>query len=446
MLKGSARSAKAGIFSNYCGLGGYGVPRHEVDRICMIHDNDYATIIASGKNPYTSYNWADEKMQAALARVVNPSWPEIVITDVSQFIWTWKKRVLSNDPSLLNLPDRAKTTKRKDVPTIDPRPSVRRNIMKDEDMEKGHVQAVKSGSVDKDAQGQAGHETPVIWHQPQFGLPETYTVVCPLTMYFSVANLDHGDASSTTLTIRATSPWDPIPTVPLSVADAGRPSNPGKGIYVNPLTYGGGALTLNKDSFGTFPRIWTGAEAPAWRDYFSPLYESYAVLGMHYRATVRAVCSDSGADIVVATATEAYSGSSTGQQIPANCKLDDTYAWKGFRYYQIANFDNDQAARKDVMVITGSYKPGDNDINVRNDQDVKTWTAVGQNPSLTENVKLFFWRSPLGIAQQTRFGVNVMLEVKYIVQFKDLVTNARWPQGNGSSSTVQTLPNNALQI
>lgn len=59
-----AFNAYKGILSNYCGIGGYGIPQHKIDFICQQHDRDYA-IIQHKKGtlwPYLHYNWADERM------------------------------------------------------------------------------------------------------------------------------------------------------------------------------------------------------------------------------------------------------------------------------------------------------------------------------------------------------------------------------------------------
>lgn len=450
---------KQGWFSNYCGLGGYGIPQHAVDEICKTHDEDYDHILKQGKNPYMSFNWADEKMLNALRSVAPASKREFILKHTAQNLWRAKWAFLSNDESLSKKTDSAQATigprtpdrKRPVAPLISP---VHKKMRRDQD-EDGDVQmdtkavAVHGGKKLAQEGGLGAQETPLIYHSPSFGLPETHTVVLPMTVWFSVAGLDSTLDTNCTLTMRATSPWDPIPTVPVSTADASRPVTIGAGtkqISVDPLTYASGALSYQKNVNGTFPKTWSGSEIPAWRDYFAALYEVYAVLGMHYRATIRTCSSDPGADITVMTATEAYGATSAGQKIPDTFNLAETYAWKGFRYYNVNNYDNDQAKRRDTLVVTGSYKPGQNRTNVRNDEDVKTWTATSSAPSLTENVKMFFAKSPLGVCPTTKIGCNVMLEMKYIVQFKDLKEQARWPRAGGTPAPfAQNLPTDILQ-
>lgn len=59
--------------SNYCGLGGYGIPQNEVDAICAEHDQDYEKIYKQHgyKAAYLEYNWADEKMARKLTKYAN---------------------------------------------------------------------------------------------------------------------------------------------------------------------------------------------------------------------------------------------------------------------------------------------------------------------------------------------------------------------------------------
>ena len=89
-----------GLFSNYCGFGGSGIPQHRVDKICQEHDDDYQIIEAQGQDPYWNFNWADEKMLDAISKVAHPSFKEKLIREVATMVWHSKKATF---PSLPNL-------------------------------------------------------------------------------------------------------------------------------------------------------------------------------------------------------------------------------------------------------------------------------------------------------------------------------------------------------
>lgn len=90
-----------GLFSNYCGPGGSGLPQHTVDAICEEHDADYTTIMKSGQDPYWHYNWADAKMLQKLEQVTSPNRREQIISFFATKLWNFKKQYSS---SLENLP------------------------------------------------------------------------------------------------------------------------------------------------------------------------------------------------------------------------------------------------------------------------------------------------------------------------------------------------------
>ena len=75
-------------------------------------------------------------------------------------------------------------------------------------------------------------------------------------------------------------------------------------------------------------------------------------------------------------------------------------------------------------VISGSYRPYLKKHLVQNDQDTKTWHKVGDALTMDENVHLMFHASPLGPGSLC--CVNCSLEVKFIVQFKDLKQTIRY--------------------
>lgn len=92
-----------GLLSNYCGLGGQGIPQHTVDEICKEHDEDYAKIQAEHGvlAPYLRFNWADEKMMKKLSEHAPSGAKERILSSVAGNLWRAKQAVL---PTLSNLP------------------------------------------------------------------------------------------------------------------------------------------------------------------------------------------------------------------------------------------------------------------------------------------------------------------------------------------------------
>ena len=143
-------------------------------------------------------------------------------------------------------------------------------------------------------------------------------------------------------------------------------------------------------------------------------------------------------DCVCATQFDTYSSTatSTGNVMPQT-NYSEVRAYKNIKWYPI------EGGKK--QVIKGVYRPGQAKRNIINDGDVKTWTATGIAPTtLQEILTLNFWCDPFFNCADHQWGgtdvmdpnatittargaVNMEINLKYIVQFKDLKLQARYP-------------------
>ena len=247
-----------------------------------------------------------------------------------------------------------------------------------------------------------------------------------------------------------------------------------KGFYNKPFNSLG---RMNTSSSLDFPEKFTNnateaTERPAWREYWAKLYEYYTVLGCEYEIIIHnpinvqqtemalmamsngstgtlganlvgqpAGYSTMNTDIVCALQMDTYSDTSgsTGNVMPLT-RYSEIRAYKNIRWYPI------EGGKK--TVIRGTYKPGQAKRNIVNDGDVKTWTATSVTlPNLKEILTLNFFNDPFYAGTTTptynasgfaatgghiKGCANIEVNLKYIVQYKDLKVQARYP------NTLQT--------
>lgn len=99
-----------GLFSNYCGPGGKGIPRHVTDTLCKLHDEseEYKHIVWA----YTHFNGADEDFLKALADVIPENTEERLVKWGAETYFNLKKKFfpMGRSPGMRPAGKRSSTT------------------------------------------------------------------------------------------------------------------------------------------------------------------------------------------------------------------------------------------------------------------------------------------------------------------------------------------------
>jgi hypothetical protein len=288
-------------------------------------------------------------------------------------------------------------------------------------------------------------ETPIsAYPSLSYGLQETHTTVLPWTGYLTVAEVDKGTPAQ--LKIRMNSIWDMV-DVTTGTAPADGAVFPSKGFYYKMLRNDGKASVIRyPESFADAAA--SANERPQWRNYFATLYEYYTVLGCEYKIILQNPIAANGTDVICAMQYDTYSDTegTTGNIMPLT-NLAEVKYFKNIKWYTVRP-QNASEKNANMTIIEGRYKPGQAKRNITNDGDVKTWTKTdGSLPNLKELMTLNFWQEPLAYEELSgaSHGVNMQIELKYIVQFKDLKQQARYPNTiTTNQDIVQTLNEDPL--
>lgn len=279
-----------------------------------------------------------------------------------------------------------------------------------------------------------------------YGLPNTHTTIIPWNFWFGMAHIGNPQTiPPPKLSFRLNSIDDIVETALSTIAAGGSIVN---GVFNVPVSGGTVRAATNP---AVFPRTITNGvsatERAFWVQYWKDIYEYYTVLGCEYKITANNVSAfGQNSSALIITDMDSYSDTagSTGNRTP-DVILAELLS---FQHMKVRSFVGTQAAltsQEPYEVITGRYKPGDIARNISNDGDVKTWTKTdGTLPTLKDLMNIRLARSPFNL-DNTGGGAqaNFQVEVKYIVQFKDLKIGARYPS-TGVTGIAQVLPNDAL--
>lgn len=303
----------------------------------------------------------------------------------------------------------------------------------------GEPEAARMASASSGSSNSAqSKETPIsVYPTLTYGLQETHTTILPWSGWVSFGFLDK--TTPLKLALRMNSIWDIFPNAITDLASG--TSIAAKAWHNRPVGTTSANIT-NAEFPKTFAAGTNTTERPQWRDYWAAIYEYYTVLGCEWKVTIVNCETSRNADVVVGIDQDSYSDTATASgNVTPETSLAEMIAFKGVSWKKIdAPSAYEDQSKPNTVVISGRYKPGDIRRNIKNDGDVKTWTATSTTlPTLKDTTNLYFFQDALnGRAPGTTSSGcgNVQIDLKYIVQFKDLKSMARYPNTLAGSTAL----------
>lgn len=282
-------------------------------------------------------------------------------------------------------------------------------------------------------------ETRVLKLPKHFGMPEAVNQVLTNSIYFSVIlppdnTVAHTGAGSVNYEFRLTSTHDQSKTnIATPVPSAGW----GAGLFNKPLPYFAPATSASwpaASGQSTFPTVNT--DGLQWRKWFNTLYQYYRVVGCELIITVQNMGAFRNGDILIGSYVDTFSATNAANIHPANASTQEMEQWPDVQWMQALS-GSDGSSYGTTATMKYHYYPNKVRQNVENDEDIKTWTKVGESPSLSEIMTLRFARGRFS-ERNSFYGCNVHIQVRKIVQFRDLVPKFRWPTAGSAVALDNT--------
>ena len=404
----------AGLFSNYGGPGGAGRTLHPTDELFKKHDEDYGEL--SQHHPYIRNNDADRVLVEGLRnrRKQGGLTPREAIINYAADAYFTTKRALP----LRNIPRRR---------TRQPRPAVNMTDTPTPAPEATATRALSSNSTTSSG----SYETPVTNAKARYGLENTHTAVLPFDMYFSTFDLDnHTKRIPGTFSIDLTNPIQPFQTAITHVLENSTAAI-ATGIYDRPLRPD---QTSWLNQVGIFPQQYAANGSVQWWNWWTQIYDSYHVIGVHWRLT----CDNQGYsqhdDVVIAYGVDTFTADDTTNKMPNAPMFEDIQRWENTLQYKFVEGTTQGGLAYNLappvlegnpVILEGTYHPYEKPTIVMNDAEHRTWSYVNQAPTLREQMKFYIYTAPLSTNEAVR--LNFRLEMKFIVQFKDLKNQFHFP-------------------
>jgi hypothetical protein len=319
--------------------------------------------------------------------------------------------------------------------------------------------------AEQDTRKGASKETPITKATPTYGIADTQTKILPGNFCMWVANVlpNRGirfDISMTDPKVAIRSPdltnnisaWSTSLTttgcagygsVFLEKEAASTGTIQFNGTDRASTNATGFTARLNNNSRDTTAQV-------GWFDYYQELYQFYTVLGCEYDITIENLHHQNNIDAIIGLVESGSHKPPMAATVGTVKGAVDVYqalAWKHVRWNRL----NSGSGQRNITKFKGVYRPGDHKREVIDDDNVKTWIPVNSSPSLKEDLSLMCYGHPQ-MAQATSVTtgaiLNIYIQLKYIVQFKDLkdplqfIIGKKYSADGENVSATQDLPGN----
>jgi hypothetical protein len=448
------------IFSNYCGIGGSGVPTNQVDAICAEHDQDYQKIIE--RKGYTAaygrFNWADRKMINKLKDITPVDTREAIVKKASEFFLNKKEIIAGNEKEDLvdiaiqmsqsakkkyTTPLRIKRSsddispenkqlikKRKSFPNI---PSSNNMNKKDDQFDgDGDVSMalVTRGSQPTSSAGPKNGETPVDYIPFYKSIDNPFTktkqVVMGYQNYKGAITLNATQAVG--VCYRMNSIYD---------------------IENSSFTY-----VADPDPTGLKQTPDATDNIPMWRTYWAEFYRYYSVVGVEWNIHLDPICTDPLAQYTVYcyfNGLQRPLRQTPGQTTNIAHKYRQFHPnviWKHFNGPPTYDYNSGPATAGQIFAknnlksygvdLHGMFKPGMVEHGVVEDESNTIWTKMGDIPKNVEEMTVLVQPGPRNEAPADEMYFRFYVELKYHVQLKDLKAQYQYMSATFGQSAISS--------
>lgn len=410
-----------------------GEPMNYNDWVAYWHDINYGKIIEKGGNPYLYWSEADAQ-----------AYRSFTYTDYGGALGS-SYFGLKKAAYALGLIDKVPSEKEDNIEYgVSTNGNSFSNLPNTEHMPSGLEMKRMRGEDDSplsEIKLAGGENVPVKPHAPSYGLQDTHTTILPQKIIFS----NKGEFSDIARTFRicVNSIYDNIQTT-IESTDTGVWTSLRTAIPEVNATGSTTALAeLDPGSLrSTYPQPTGGTNATStaeklwYRDWFGAFYKSYSVIGCEVSLTVQNVGRLPGDNISIGWLEFSDDTKPPTTRDGTNGFTVHYFdAWKNTKRIVLKNNER--------RTITHMHSPGDEHHHALELQKIDTtnnvvqsdtWTQVTKSPNHKEYIEFYFFVDPVIGLKNFTGHANIELNLKYKVQFRDLVKNLEYPTGANASA------------